>query len=199
MAYKKLDNRSLPAKIAIRRWLLDKMGITQVRLLETCTGGALIWRAMEDYVELKLWTKIDVKPRPGTGAVLKLTATQAINALPLHEYNVIDCDFYGDPWEAYRAVLAHGIRQPLAVFLTHGHVSQAQLSHAAMAAVGMPTDWKIPVQPSVNAYVASRIVARTWEVATIDHAATIEFPHVTYLALALSPLPPVPPPLGPSH
>src|SRR4051812_43717130 len=109
------DNRSIPTKIELRKRLLADMGLTEVRVLDTCAGAGHIWSAMEDHVAIKQWVRCDLRPRQhGT---LALSAVQAIQNLPLEQFNVVDIDPYGEPWEPYMALLAR-LTTPTAVFLT---------------------------------------------------------------------------------
>lgn len=63
---KKTDNVSLASKVALRRWLLGRMGFTEVRVLDTCAELGKVWDAMSDHVQVRQWTRCDLKPRrPG--------------------------------------------------------------------------------------------------------------------------------------
>lgn len=96
---KKTDNVSLASKIAIRTWLLKRMGFRAVRVLDTCAGAGHVWRTMRDHVTVEAWCRCDIKPR--TAGTLSMTATQAIRSLGMADFNVIDIDPYGEPWEPY--------------------------------------------------------------------------------------------------
>ena len=185
MDIRKTDNRSLASKVALRRWLLKRMGFSEVRVLDTCAGLGHVWTAMEDHVTIQQWTRCDVKPRrPGT---LALEALDAVKRFPLDVYNVIDIDPYCEPWAPYRAMLAR-LTQPTAVFLTHGHVMNAQVATANLQAVGLPADWPIPRTPALSSFVAATILAETWARADIRHAARMDpSAGVTYYALGLIP------------
>jgi hypothetical protein len=183
---RKTDNASLSSKIAIRRWLLDRMRLREIRVLDTCAGLGHVWQAMEDHVTIRQWTRCDVKPR--RAGTVALSAVQALERFRLDTYDVVDIDPYGEPWEPYR-VLLRRMTTPMAVFLTHGHVMQSQVSTANLAAVGLPSTWPIPRTPALSAFVAGQLLSYTWRFATVRHAARIHFPRVTYYALALEPLP----------
>lgn len=182
---KKTDNVSLASKVALRRWLLERMHLDTVTVLDTCAGAGHVWTAMEEHVRILSWVRCDIKPRQG--GTLAMTATQAVKSLPLDAFNVIDIDPYGEPWEPYREVLRR-LKAPTAIFLTHGHVMQAGSSKANLAAVGIPADWPIPINPSVSAFVAEHCLRQTWHHAAIDHAARVMLARVSYYALAVRPL-----------
>ena len=185
-AAKKTDNRSLPTKIALRRWLLDRMGFIEVRVLDTCTGLGRIWQAMEDHVTIRQWTRCDIKPR--RAGTLALSATGALEKFNLAPYNVVDIDPYGEPWEPFRAFLRRFSR-PTALFLTHGHVMNAQVANSNLAAVGLPTNWPIPRTPALSAFVAGQCLSIAHDHAAIRYAAQVTLPRVSYYALGLEPLP----------
>jgi hypothetical protein len=183
----KTDNRSLRNKIALRRWLLGEMGITEVRVLDACAGAGHIWGAMKEHVTVRLWVRSDVQPRQvGT---LKLSALQVMGALDLDQFNVIDIDPYGEPWDAYLALLPK-LRQRTAVFLTRGRVTYSVASNVVLAACGIPPSWKVPHSVRLASYLDSMVLTETWRHAQILHASAVELRNVTYYALGLQPLTP---------
>jgi hypothetical protein len=189
MVQRKTDNVALPSKVAIRCWLLARMGFTDdVRVLDTCAGSGKVWSAMEDHVTIRQWTRCDIHPRWPFRDTLPMSAVQAIAKFPLHVYNVIDIDPYGEPWEAYRALLPR-LTTTTAVFLTEGHVMYGGASNASKDAIGIPTDWPIPPTQTLSQYVAAHALGRTLEFATVRVAGQIVLPGVTYYALGLDPLP----------
>lgn len=181
----KTDNVSLSSKIAIRRWLLERMGLKKVKVLDTCAGAGHVWTAMRDHVSIEQWIRCDVKPRQA--GTLKMAAIDAVKTLPLADFNVIDIDPYGEPWAPFHLALER-FTKPTAFFLTHGHVMQAQVSNANLELVGIPTDWPIPRTPNLSAFVAKSALERTWRYARVDHSAQIVFARVSYYALGLTPL-----------
>jgi hypothetical protein len=180
----KTDNHSLRTKLDLRRGLLADMGLTRVRVLDVCAGAGHIWTAMREHVTVEQWTRCDIKPRQA--GTLALTATQALGALPVDTFNVIDIDPYGEPWEAYLTALPR-LRQATAIFLTRGHVLFTTPSQRSRAAVGLPADWPVPHAPRLTAFVGAQILSSTWRYGEIRHASVVEFPRVTYYALALYP------------
>jgi hypothetical protein len=180
----KVDNRSLKAKVELRRWLLDAMGITDVRVLDACAGAGHIWGAMREHVTISSWVRSDTAPRQvGT---LRLSALQAVQALDLGGFNVIDIDPYGEPWDAYLAALPQ-LREPVAVFLTRGRVQFCVTSKSVMIACGVPPTWAVPRTPKFAAFLDDVVLSQTWHYAKVVHASVVELPNVTYYALGLHP------------
>jgi hypothetical protein len=183
--------------VALRRFMLEKMGLlSDVRVLDVCSGYGLIWTEMEKHCTIKRWVRCDIAPRPDQtqSSMLRMSAIQSIGSMPLHEFNVIDIDTYGEPMEAL-FVLLRRFTTPLVVFMTHGRTLRgADTSNFAKSIVGLPTDWPIPQLPHVVDYIAERCLEAIWEYATIIDAAKVESPPgqakmpVTYYALALEPL-----------
>jgi hypothetical protein len=169
------DNSAMSTKLALRRWLLDRTGITEVRVLDCCAGAGRIWTAMEDFTTIRLWTKIDVKPRDMF--TLKMKAEQAVVALPLADYNVVDIDPYGEPWAAYRALLKR-LTSRMLVFLTVGDF-RGTISGAAIEVAGMPASWQpyLVRLDELTRLVSEINLRRTWDYAHIRQACKAELPH----------------------
>lgn len=190
----KVDNRSLQAKVNLRRWLLQRMKIDHVRVLDACAGEGAIWSAMEEHTTIDRWVRCDIKPRyPSDGMTLKLSAVQSMQSMDLDEFNVIDIDTYGDPWEAYRILLPR-LRKVTCVFLTHGRVTLGgDVTNATKIANGLPVEWRIPQILTTVEYIAQRCLESTWHYADILHAGTVASApgqgraSLTYYGLGLKP------------
>jgi len=169
---KSTDSSNIPSKVALRLWLLKKMGIKEVYVLDTCAGEGKIWEAMQkqDEITVRQWTRCDIKPR--RNGVIKLDATDAIEQMPLDTYNVIDIDPYGEPWEPYLALLER-ITKPTAVFLTSCQLGGRQpMSIVSCEAVGIPATWapQIPRESALPRFVSERILNQTVEYVDVMHA-----------------------------
>ena len=191
---KKVDNESLATKVALRRWLLGRLGITEAYVLDTCSGLGKIWDAMAEHVEVRQWTRCDKKPR--RDGTLQIEAAEALRRLPLDAFNVVDIDTYGEPWEPYLVLLSR-LSRPTAVFLTEGVLGvNTRVSLPLTRAVGLPDTWNqlVPHSATLSAYLGSRVLARTHEHARILHARSVLLRNgagagrVTYYALGLAPL-----------
>lgn len=188
------DNVSLATKVALRRWLLDRMKLRAVRVLDTCTGEGHVWRAMQEHCRLETWTRCDVKPRQS--GVLKLEMLDAVRTLPVASFNVIDIDPYGEPFGPFLELLKRYAgqvgAQPIAVFLTHGHIDRFKhISHATLAAAGIPATWvpNLPRTPHLTAFLANRMLGQALDYARVEHAAmSTPSGQVTYYALGLAPI-----------
>ncbi len=144
----KTNNSNLALKVDLRRTVLKAGGFKKLRVLDLFAGGGEIWSALRQEFKIETYMPCDVKPQmPGT---LRANVTPLfVEAIAGGNFNVIDIDTYGEPWEIWAAV-ARRIAQPAAVFLTQGIVGMGQTSHFALEAMGIPKTWKIPVKPQVS-------------------------------------------------
>ena len=167
----KEDSSSVAAKVRLRRWLLDRMGIEEAYVLDACAGLGQIWESMEDHVSIMQWTKCDIEPR--RAGTLKIDATDAISRFPVETYNVVDIDPYGDPWVPYWALLPR-ITKPTAVFLTHSfRLNVTQVSKSLVEAAGIPIEWfpDIPHDGALARYLSERMLSRTVDFVDVLHSA----------------------------
>jgi len=140
----KTDNHDPRAKLALRRYFLDKYhsdGSAQV--LDCCQGGGLLWKELRKTHPVAAYWGLDLKPKKGR---LKLDSVRVL-AQPGWPHNVVDIDTYGSPWKHWEAMLPNVVR-PLTVFLTIGQAlgkaatipSHQQLEAAGLKFSGMRQD-----------------------------------------------------------
>lgn len=118
---KQTDNANLPAKLELRRRLLDALGLERYSVLDLYHGEGLVWGALSGEYEVSV-TGVDVKPR--TAGTLRMRAENAIRRLDLSRYDVFDLDSYGSPLSVLDALLkrlADGEHRRIAVFWTWGY------------------------------------------------------------------------------
>lgn len=132
---KKTDNASLAAKLAVRRYMLDRYHPDgQLDVMDCCQGSGVIWnRLLQEYDVLRYWG-LDVKRRPGR---LQVESSRVL-AAGGWTANVVDVDTYGSPWRHWEA-LTSTLDHPATVFLTVGFVriGGGHLSELAMNAMGL--------------------------------------------------------------
>src|SRR6266542_3470254 len=87
------DHQALPVKLALRRWLLDRMALGDLFVLDACSGSGLIWSALDAHYTIRRWVRTDIEPRDSL--TLGLSAEQAIASMDVADFNVIDVDTYG--------------------------------------------------------------------------------------------------------
>ena len=111
----KTDNSNLAAKLALRRWFLDRFHAGRAfSVFDACQGSGLIWSELAKSYEFEYWG-VDTKRSPGRLAV----DSRRILSLPGIGADVVDIDTYGSPWRHWMMLLPNVIR-PASVFLTEG-------------------------------------------------------------------------------
>lgn len=119
MKSRKVDNSNLPAKLALRRYMLDKYHADGgVSVLDCCQGSGVIWGRLRKEYDVPSYWGVDVKPKKGR---LKIDSARIL-AQPGWSQCVIDIDTYGSPWKHWMAMLPN-VTRPITVFLTIGQVS----------------------------------------------------------------------------
>lgn len=113
---KKLDNSDSTAKLALRRYLLEKYhGDDPPDVLDCCQGGGVLWKTLRREFQVRTYWGVDLKPKKGR---LKLDSVRILQQ-PGWPQNVIDIDTYGSPWKHWVALLPD-VTQATTVFLTVG-------------------------------------------------------------------------------
>jgi hypothetical protein len=121
---------------------------------------------------------------PGT---LKANVTPLfVEAIAGGDINVVDIDTYGEPLEIWASV-ARRIQQPAAIFLTQGIVAMGQASHFALAAMGIPPDWKIPIKPRVAEFAVAYFIIPHFQEVEIRRARAAKAGNASHFALLIEP------------
>jgi len=130
----KTDNDNLPAKLAVRRYMLKRYHADgDIRVFDACQGSGVLWRELRKEFALSSYWGADMKKKSGR---LARDSVELV-AAGLSE-NVLDVDTYGSPWGHWAAILAT-LRAPTTVFLTIGEhgVRQRPLSQAEAKLLGI--------------------------------------------------------------
>jgi len=134
----KTDNHNPAAKLALRRYFLEKYHSEPPDVMDCCQGSGLLWNEIRKTHEVKTYWGMDIKPQKGR---LKIDSSRVLQQRGWTQ-NVIDIDTYGSPWKHWYAMLPNIIR-PVTVFLTVGQISLSSPSKDAYAAIGIR--FKIPM------------------------------------------------------
>jgi hypothetical protein len=110
---KKTDHHHLAAKLLLRRHFLHRYhGGGEFSVLDCCEGRGEIWDELERDYPCWRWG-LDIKPEQG-----RLVLDSRVVLASGVDYDVVDIDTYGSPWEHWCNLIAH-VRQPVTVFLTY--------------------------------------------------------------------------------
>jgi hypothetical protein len=150
---KKKDNQRLNAKLDLRRHFLRRYPPRSV--FDACCGEGVVWSQLRgEFPRLRYWG-VDKKRRPGRLAIDSIR----ILSQPGWDFDVVDVDTYGSPWEHWLAILPR-VRAPLTVFLTWGlgmRGTASNHSNTFISALGLRFSRDLPrrlLNTAVNA---------TWE------------------------------------
>jgi hypothetical protein len=182
----KTDNHSLRHKIELRREVCALL-VQPLRVLDLYAGEGRVWWGMKEFSQIESYTPVDQKPR--MSGVIKMTVSaRTVRGFDLSQYNVVDVDTYGEPWEVW-GELAKMITGETAVFLTHGHVSRqsTMISKFLRAASGIPVEWDIPKDTSLARRLGRDFLLSTLQSFRFNKALYIEHARVTYYGLLLAP------------
>lgn len=183
---KQVENSRLAIKLEIRRRILRHVA-GPLAVLDCCTAKGLLWANLRREFEVGSYLPVDLKPQlPGT---LRMDSRDAVRALDLAAFNVIDVDTFGEPWEHW-GVIVEKLAQPTAVFLTHGHVTQGQgggVSLVARRMMGIPETWAVPQHPALQRLAADYCLAVSRDRLDIHAAVRFTSPRVDYYGLFLAP------------
>lgn len=136
---KKTDNGRLESKVYLRRTMIEEVyggANRQISVLDCCAGSERIWRVLRKEFDV-CYTGVDIKQMSGR---LTANSTAYIKACTRLDFDVIDIDTYGQPWERYQEVVSKLDHECL-VFLTDGRRQRAgggRASNAALDLIGIP-------------------------------------------------------------
>lgn len=143
---KQVDNSNLPAKLALRRYFLQRYhsdGSAQV--LDCCQGDGVIWRTLREEFPVRSYWGVDTKVKKGRISV----DSARILGQPGWPQTVIDVDTYGSPWKHWVAILAN-LARPITVFLTIGQwqmgVDRLLLESLGLSGLRVPPGIAIKLQ-----------------------------------------------------
>jgi hypothetical protein len=181
------DHRSLALKLQIRRWALEHFPELDLRVWDLCAGEGKIWRALRAERTVAAYTPCDLQPRMPATIKGDATAPAFLDAFDLSRFNVIDLDFYGNPFDSLLH-LAPKIRRMTAVFLTHRYTSAragVNISTRMRDVLDIPRDWPIPQQPELVRYAAGYCLNAVAQTCVVHQAGKVSLKNVDYYALVV--------------
>lgn len=95
----KTDNKSVANKVFLRRKATEHLN--EIRVLDLFAGKNVLWNSIDKI------RHYGVELIPDKGANLTADAKRAVRSLDLSQFNVIDCDSYGIPFEICKYLLDH--------------------------------------------------------------------------------------------
>lgn len=192
---RKTNNSNLELKVDLRRTVLKAAGFKDLRILNLYAGGGEIWTPLRSEFHFASYMPCDLKPQmPGT---LKANVTPLfVEAIAGGNFNVVDIDTYGEPWEIWASV-AKRIKYRTAIFLTHGVVGMGQTSKFALAAMGIPAWWGVTVNPHVARFAVRFFIVPDFQGVQVLQAWSCESGNGSYFGLLARPRQPITAPRTP--
>ncbi len=129
---KKVDNHDPSAKLRLRRYFLERYHPEPPSVFDACQGSGILWTELKRSYPVSSYWGVDRKPKPGR---MKIDSVEVLSQ-PGWNFDVIDIDAYGSPWDHYAAVLRN-LRRPASVFLTIGNAFLGQLSDRMLSMCGL--------------------------------------------------------------
>lgn len=182
---KQTENSNLPLKLLIRKKIINEAKFDQLHIIDCCTAKEMIWENLKKHYDISSYLPFDIKPQlPGT---IKMDSKEALRQMSLSDYNVIDIDTFGEPWEHFYEII-NKINQKTAVFLTYGRVKVGggNISNFAKKIIGIPLDWKIPITDEIVEIFISILFTTISEYVTIEKVYKVTLPRVSYYGIILN-------------
>jgi hypothetical protein len=163
----KTDNSSLKSKIELRELILCRFD-EDLRVVDACSGTRKIWSVLRDRHTIESYLPIDITGKKNS---LKIDGKKFFHARNLN-FNVIDIDIYGEPWEMFHRSLdsLSASTKRVCVFLTRGLVrigGGAVISTYSNNIAGVPAHWKIPktdaIIGAIDRICLSEPIRRGWK------------------------------------
>lgn len=190
MTQKKTDNANMAAKLALRRYMLQRYHADEgIRVMDCCQGSGAIWSALRKEFSVESYWGVDKKKKKGR---MQLDSARILEQ-PGWPQNVIDIDTYGSPWRHYAAMMPN-VRGSITVFLTIGQlvtVTVGSLSRASLEAMGLG-QLTLPkgLHPKLSSISVSYCLASCYDHGIIMHEAVeveSDARNVRYVGVRLAP------------
>ena len=138
--WNKTNNSHHKPKVDLRVDAIRGMGKEHVRVLDAFAGEGLIWKSVQEQlpdVDFEI-LKIEKKPYSGAG-VIAGDNRKVMPSLDLADFDLIDLDAYGIPYEQLRLCAERAPHVPVAVTCIMS--SLTPIPKPLLLAAGLPQDW----------------------------------------------------------
>lgn len=160
MPTKPKDNGNLEAKLALRRYFLQRYANDSASVLDCCQGQGVLWGRLRSEFNIKSYFGVDLKSKPGR---IKIDSVRILDQ-PGWPFTVIDVDTYGSPWRHWQALIKH-LRHPATVFLTIGMVKIGGGNTSIESVMAMQIDLKSAIPTTLKTKADERF-GLTYSLAT---------------------------------
>lgn len=186
---KKTDNHNPEAKLALRRYFLEKYHADgSATVFDGCQGGGVMWTAIRRTHPVASYWGVDVKPKKGR---VKIDSARVLQQPGLTQ-NVIDVDTYGSPWKHWLALLPNLVKATT-VFLTIGQNKmvggfQGAPPKELVAVLGIPERTPPSISAKLWDLAAQALLAQAEKACTITEAVeSVSRGNARYIGVRLEP------------
>lgn len=115
----KTDNHNPEAKLALRRYFLQKYHVAKPpRVMDCFQGSGILWSQLANEFTMDAYWGMDIKPKPGR---LKIDSARVLQQNGWSA-DIVDLDAYGSPWQHWMNLCRTFQGDAVTVFLTIGMV-----------------------------------------------------------------------------
>jgi hypothetical protein len=134
------ENSHLRTKIRIRQDAINLIGKDSINVLDAYAGEGVVWnRIRKEMPEIKITTLGIEKRKYLNPAVIMGDNRKVMKGLDLNEFDLIDLDAFGCPWEQLAICAKTAVQVP--VVATHIIVTLGPVPKQLLAMAGIPDEW----------------------------------------------------------
>lgn len=134
------ENSHLPTKIRVRKQALERIGKDEVHVLDAFAGEGIVWSAMRKHCpDIKITTLGIEKRKYLNPAVIMGDNRKVMRGLDLTQFDLIDLDAFGCPWE--QLAICSEAAPGVPVIATHIIVTLGPTPRQLLEAGGIPDAW----------------------------------------------------------
>jgi len=134
------ENSHLRTKIRIRQDAINLIGKDSINVLDAYAGEGIVWnRIRKEMPDIKITTLGIEKRKYLNPAVIMGDNRKVMKGLDLNQFDLIDLDAFGCPWEQLAICAKTAIQVP--VVATHIIVTLGPVPKPLLAMAGIPDEW----------------------------------------------------------
>ncbi len=134
------ENSHLRTKIRIRQDAINLIGKDSINVLDAYAGEGIVWnRIRKEMPDIKITTLGIEKRKYLNPAVIMGDNRKVMKGLDLNQFDLIDLDAFGCPWEQLAICAKTAVQVP--VVATHIIVTLGPVPKPLLAMAGIPDEW----------------------------------------------------------
>jgi len=134
------ENSHLRTKLRIRKQAVELIGKDSVNVLDAYAGEGVVWNRMRREMPDVKFTTLGIEKRKYLSpSVIMGDNRKVMKGLDLTQFDLIDLDAFGCPWEQLTIAAQRAPHVP--VVLTHISVTLGPVPKGLLKAAGLPSAW----------------------------------------------------------